>query len=96
MHGVGVTQALDFHNKVDDAAALAAAEAMIDLLFDIDRKGRRLFAVKRAEPKQVVPGFSGQADVPADNVGDIVFLTSSSRNAAGKAIRTVPFIRISA
>ena len=39
---------LDLHDKIDHAAALTAAETMVNLLVRRDWKRRRLFIVKRA------------------------------------------------
>ena len=52
-HRVRVAQRLDLHDEVDRAAALVAAEAVVNSLVRRDGKRRRLFRMKRAQPKQV-------------------------------------------
>ena len=46
---VGIGEVLDIHDKVDGAAALFAAEAVVDLLVRRDGKGPGLLTVKGAE-----------------------------------------------
>ena len=45
-HRVGIRQVFDLHNEVDDAAALFAAEAVIELLVLQNVEGRGLFVVE--------------------------------------------------
>ena len=52
-HRVGVAEALDLHDKVDHAAALVAAEAVVDALVGRDGKRCRLLPVERAQAEQV-------------------------------------------
>ena len=73
-HRLREREILDLHDEADDAAALAAAEAVVDLLVRRDGKRRRLFAVKRAEPEEVRPAFFRQAHVAAHDVDDVVAL----------------------
>ncbi len=44
-------QSLGFHDEIENAAVLAAAEAMVETLVLVDGKRGRLFLVKRAEPE---------------------------------------------
>ena len=73
-HRLGEREILDLHDEADDAAALAAAEAVVDLLVRRDGERRRLFAVKRAEPEEVRPAFFRQAHVAAHDVDNVVAL----------------------
>ena len=73
-HRLREREILDLHDEADDAAALAAAEAVVDLLIGRDGKRRRLFAVKRAEPEEVRPALFRQAHVAAHDIDDVVAL----------------------
>lgn len=44
-----IIKMLRLHDKADDVAALAAAEAVKRLVLRIDNKGRRFFGMKRAQ-----------------------------------------------
>ena len=50
-------QVIDLHEKFEDVAADAAAEAVKDLLILRHRKRRRLFMMKRAQTDKVLPLF---------------------------------------
>ena len=50
---VRVAQSLNLHLKIDDAAALVAAKTIENSLVRRNGEGRRLFAVKRAQAKQI-------------------------------------------
>ena len=52
-NGFGEGETFHLHDEVYYTAALAAAEAVIDLLFAVYGEGRGFFAVKGAESKQV-------------------------------------------
>ena len=52
-HRIGVAERLDLHNEVDRAAALMAAEAVVNPLVRRDGKRRRFLRVERAQAKQV-------------------------------------------
>ena len=67
-------EVFDLHDEVDDAAALAAAEAVVDLLVRRHGEGGRLFAVERAQPEQVRAAALGQTHILAHHVHDVVAL----------------------
>ena len=52
--GDKVPRAFGFYDEVQGGAVRAAAEAVVESPLRIDRKGRRFFRVKRAEPEPVV------------------------------------------
>ena len=54
LDGLFEFQPLDIHDELHDAAALAAAETVIELFFRVDGKRRRFFTVERAERPQPV------------------------------------------
>ena len=43
--------ALDFHDELEDVAAHAAAEALVELVARVDGERRRLFGVERAQAR---------------------------------------------
>ncbi len=66
-NGVGIAQAFDLHDEVDDAAALVTAEAVVHLFIRRDGKGRRFLPVEGAEA-EVIRAAALQLDVLADHV----------------------------
>ena len=56
-HRVLKPQVFDLHDEIDDAAALAAAETMIDLLVRRHGKGGGLLTVERTQAEQVRPAL---------------------------------------
>src|SRR5699024_2838719 len=54
LHGLGEAEILYLHYEVYDAPALAAAEAVVDLLRGRHREGRRLLTVEGTEPEEVL------------------------------------------
>ena len=73
-HRLGEGEVFDLHDEIDDAPALAAAEAVIDLLVRRDGEGGRFFAVEGAEAEQVGPALFGQAHIARDHVHNIAAL----------------------
>ena len=67
---VGEGQVLLLHDEVDDAAALFAAEAVIDLLVRRDGERAGLFVVKGAET-EVVRALFGERHIAAHHVDDV-------------------------
>ena len=63
-------EAFDVHDKLDDPAALAAAKAVIQPFFRVDRERRGLFTVKRAEPPKASAAV-GQLGIPGDDLRQI-------------------------
>ena len=53
---IGVAQPLNFHNEIDSAAALMAAEAVIDTLIGRNGKGGGFLPVEGAQTKQIGAG----------------------------------------
>ena len=74
--GYSVTEfeIFDLHDEVDHAAALAAAEAVIDLLVRRYGEGGGLFAVEGADAEDVCAGALGEVDVAAHDLLDGVAL----------------------
>src|SRR5262245_425730 len=72
-HGFGKWAFLHLHHKLEDVAALAAAETMVNLPGRMHVEGRRLFRVKRAKAAEILPGFF-QLDVFAYDADDIRLL----------------------
>ena len=66
-HGVGIVQPLDLHDEVDGAAALMAAEAVVDALVRGHGEGGRLFAVERAQAEEIAAP-PGEGDVLSHHV----------------------------
>ena len=83
-HRVRVGEIFDLHDEIDDAAALAAAEAVVDLLVRRDGEGRRLFAVEGAESEQILSAFFRQSDILGNDVRDIVSFNELLNEAFGK------------
>ena len=82
-HGFGEGDVFDFLDEAEDVAGHAAAEAVIKLARGMDGKRRRLFAVKRAKPGEVLrPGLL-QLDVVADDADDVRLLLDRVREVAG-------------
>ena len=54
--GVRVAQALNFHFKIDDAAALVAAEAVIDALIGRNGEGGGFLSMEGAQAEEVGAG----------------------------------------
>ena len=72
LHRLREGQVLDLHDEIDDAAALAAAEAVIDLLVRRHGERRGLFAVERTQAEQVRAAFFGQAHIGGDHIDNII------------------------
>ena len=53
---IRVAQALNFHFKIDDPAALVAAKAIVDPLVRCHGKGGRFLPMEGAEPKKIGTG----------------------------------------
>ena len=73
-HRLREAQVLDLHDEVDDPAALAAAEAVIDLLVRRDGEGRRLLAVEGAEAEHVGSALFPEPHIAGHDVHDVVSL----------------------
>ena len=68
--GVHELHALDVHHKIDDRAALMAAEAVIHLRFAVHAEGRRLFPVEGTASPEPAP-FLLQLDIIRHHVHNI-------------------------
>ena len=55
LHRIHKPQAVEFHQKIYRIAIFAATKAVVELLGGADRKRGRLFAVKRAQTRQIGP-----------------------------------------
>ena len=84
LHRVREGEVLDLHDEVDDAAALAAAEAVIDLLVLVDGEAGRLLAVEGAEAEQVRPAAFGEPDIGAHHVHNVVPVGQLLEERVGK------------
>ena len=69
-HGLGKGQVFDLHDEVDNAAALLAAEAVVDLLVRRHGEGGRLFVVERTQAEQVA-ALALQGDVAGHHIHDV-------------------------
>ena len=70
LDGLGEVEPVDLPDEVDDVAARAAAEAVVQALVAVDGEGRRPLVVERAEPLPGAPGLL-QARVIADDLDDV-------------------------
>src|SRR6185436_16063595 len=60
------TDALDLLDKLEDVAALAAAEALVELVVGMDPEGRGFFGMERAQPGVALSGpYSPEPDILA-------------------------------
>ena len=71
-HRLREGEVFDLHDEADHAAALAAAEAVVDLLVRRDGERGRFLAVEGAEPEHVRPALLPQTHVARDDVDDVV------------------------
>src|SRR5581483_6944375 len=69
LHRLGEAQLIVLHQKIEDAAAGVAAEAVIDALVFAHGEGRSFLAVKGAEAEMVAPGLF-QSHVIRDHFDD--------------------------
>jgi hypothetical protein len=60
----------DLHQEGKSIPSLAAPEAMVNLLFGVDRKRRGFFLVKGTGPDEVPPGFL-QRDILGNQIDNI-------------------------
>ena len=90
-HGVREREIFDLHAEVDDPAALAAAEAVVDLLVGRDGEGGRFLAVERAEAEEVRPALLRQPDVLAYHVHNVVALGQLVEKPFGKCHTSASF-----
>ena len=74
---------LHLHHELEDIAALVASEAVIQPLVRIDRKGRRLLLVERAQALPATAAFL-EAHVIADNVQHIGRFANASDGIAAE------------
>ena len=89
-HGIGIAEVFDLHNEIDDAAALLAAEAVVDLLFRRNGEGRRLFIVERTQAEKI-GALAGQRDITADDVHNITAGDQLVQKTLRERHRTPPF-----
>ena len=70
LDGLGEFEPVDLAHEVDDVAARAAAEAVVEALVAVHGEGGRALVVERAEP---LPGAAGllQRGVVADDLDDV-------------------------
>ena len=85
-HGIREREILDLHDEVDDAAALAAAEAVVDLLIGRNGERWRFLAVERAQAEEVRPALFCQPDVLTHHVHNVVALGRARR----ETVREMP------
>ena len=69
-HGLGKGEVFDLHDEIDDAAALFAAEAVVDLLVRRHGEGGRFFIVERTQAEQIA-ALALQGDVAGHHVHDV-------------------------
>ena len=69
-HRVGKGKIFDLHDEVDDAAALAAAEAVVDLLLRHHMKRGGPLPVEGAQPPKA-PALGRQGHIVGHHVGDV-------------------------
>ncbi len=81
-HGLHEIAFIHLHDELEHISAHTAAEAVIDLLHRMHRKRRRLFGMKRAEPRKVLP-ILFQAHILAHHADDVRLLL----HAIGKGTR---------
>jgi len=62
-----------FHNEFEDVAALAAAEAVVNLFGGVDVEGRSFFGVEGAQAAEILASFF-QLDVFTDDANDVRLL----------------------
>ena len=92
LHSLGEGEVFDLHDEVDDPAALAAAEAVVDLLVGGDGEGGRFFTVEGAETEHVRAAFFRQPHVARHHVHNIVALGQFIQKCLGKRhVRSPPF-----
>ena len=83
-------QALEFHQEIEDIAALPAAEALEDLQAAVHRKGRRLLGMERAKPDVTIRAALAEADMRSDDGNDVgrrLDLLREIHSAAGPPVR---------
>ncbi|MPM55294.1 hypothetical protein SDC9_102088 [bioreactor metagenome] len=88
-HRVRKGEAFLLHDKVDDAAAPLAAEAVINLLVRGDGEGAGLLAVKRAEAK-VVRASSRKLDIAAHHIHNVAAGRQLVQKILRKRQRNIP------
>ena len=67
-----------FHDEAENVSALAAAEAMENLLHGVNSKGRSLLSMKRAQAGEILPALF-QADVFAHHADNVRLLLHAIR-----------------
>ena len=90
-HSVRKGEVLLLHDEVDDAAALLAAEAVVDLLVLQDMEGGGLLIVEGAAAPQA-PALGDQVDIGAHHVDDVVPGDELVHEALGKGHGTASFL----
>ena len=88
--GIGIGEVFDLHHEVDDAAALLAAEAVVDLLVGRDGEGAGLFIVEGAQTKEVGT-LARKRNVAAYHIGDIIAGDQLVQKVLRKRHLTTPF-----
>ncbi len=66
------------HHEFENVAAYAAPKAVINLLYRMHGKRRRLFGMKRAQTAEILPGLF-QANVFAHHADDVRLLLHAIR-----------------
>src|SRR6185437_2434486 len=77
-HGFGKRGLVHLHHELKNVAALAASEAMVELLGGVNGEGWSFFLMKRAEAAEILAAFF-QADVFADDADDVRLLLDAIR-----------------
>ena len=73
-HRIRIGEIFDLHDEVDHAAALAAAEAVVELACRIHRERRSPLIMKRTEPEEICSAALPEGDVTADDIDDVTAL----------------------
>ena len=76
--GFGKRGLVHLHHELEDVAALAAAEAMVELLGGVNGEGRRFLLMERAKAAEILAAFF-QANVFADDADDVRLLLDAIR-----------------
>src|SRR5579872_2699259 len=77
-HSFGKRGFVHLHHELKNVAALAAAEAMVELLGGVNGERRRFFLMKGAEAAEILATLF-QADVFADDANDVRLLLDAIR-----------------
>ena len=71
VHRLDKADVVDFLEKLEDVAADAAAEAVIDLAIDVDAERRGVLIVEGAGTEEIGAAALGELDVLGDDLDDV-------------------------